>query len=425
MTPGNQKPTIDKRTAGRRLKVLISAYACESGKGSEPGVGWNVATEMAKLHDVWVLTRANNRDVIEAELAKHPVPGLKFIYYDLPKWACWWKKGGRGVQLYYYLWQIFCWETVKQSHADLRFDLSHHVTFGKYWIPSVLPKLPIPFVWGTVGGGESMPRAFFKDLDSRERAFEVIRSLARWIGEHSPGVRKTARKSSIALASTEETAARLRNLGCRNVRVVPQCALPEKQLEQLKKLNPPPKDKLRFLSMGRALHWKGFYLGLRAFADAGLLDAEYWLIANGPGRIKLEKQAERLGIDAQVRFFDSLPSLDAVYEVLSQCHVLVHPALHEAFGNVVLEAMAAGRPAITLDLGGPALQVVDGSGFRVSSASPTVAINQLAAAMNDFAQVHTLTERMGVCSYSAVLRNMTWHIRAKDFADAYTFALGG
>ena len=59
----------------KRLKVLISAYACESGKGSESGVGWNMVSEMAKYHDIWVMTRANNRPVIEAEQAKNPVLG--------------------------------------------------------------------------------------------------------------------------------------------------------------------------------------------------------------------------------------------------------------------------------------------------------------------------------------------------------------
>ena len=62
----------------KRLKVLMSAYACEPGKGSEPGVGWTVAREMARHHDIWVITRANNRPVIEAELARNPQPGLHF-----------------------------------------------------------------------------------------------------------------------------------------------------------------------------------------------------------------------------------------------------------------------------------------------------------------------------------------------------------
>ena len=51
-----------------RLRVLISAYACEPGKGSEPEVGWQWALQMARFHDVTVLTRTNNREAIEKEL---------------------------------------------------------------------------------------------------------------------------------------------------------------------------------------------------------------------------------------------------------------------------------------------------------------------------------------------------------------------
>ena len=38
-------------------RILLSAYACEPGKGSEPAVGWMWATELAGLgHEVWVIT---------------------------------------------------------------------------------------------------------------------------------------------------------------------------------------------------------------------------------------------------------------------------------------------------------------------------------------------------------------------------------
>src|ERR1700686_5022098 len=51
------------------LRILLSAYACEPGKGSEPGVGWHWAVEMARLgHRVTVLTRQNNRAGIELAL---------------------------------------------------------------------------------------------------------------------------------------------------------------------------------------------------------------------------------------------------------------------------------------------------------------------------------------------------------------------
>ena len=47
----------------KKLKVLLSAYACEPNKGSEPGVGWNWLIEIAKLnHKVTVITRSNKKN---------------------------------------------------------------------------------------------------------------------------------------------------------------------------------------------------------------------------------------------------------------------------------------------------------------------------------------------------------------------------
>ena len=55
----------------RPLKVLISAYACEPSKGSEPAIGWNWATEIAnKGHHLVVFTRLNNKKNIESFLEK-------------------------------------------------------------------------------------------------------------------------------------------------------------------------------------------------------------------------------------------------------------------------------------------------------------------------------------------------------------------
>lgn len=94
--------------------ILISAYACEPDKGSEPGAGWNWAVEIAKYHSVTVITRTNNRDSIEKELAVHPRSNMKFLYYDLPDSIRRWKKGQKGIQLYYTLWQAGAYRCAKK-----------------------------------------------------------------------------------------------------------------------------------------------------------------------------------------------------------------------------------------------------------------------------------------------------------------------
>lgn len=127
------------------MKILFSAYACEPGEGSEPGIGWNWVKQIASFADeVWVITRANNRAGIEETLAKEPLPNVRWAYFDLPSWARFWK-GQRGVHLYYYLWQIGAYRIGKRLHKEVGFDLVHHVAFVTYWLPGFLALLPVPF----------------------------------------------------------------------------------------------------------------------------------------------------------------------------------------------------------------------------------------------------------------------------------------
>ena len=54
------------------------------------------------------------------------------------------------------------------------------------------------------------------------------------------------------------------------------------------------------------LSWKGFHLGLQAFARCGDDEAEYWIAGEGPARPGLERLARALGIERRVRFLGAL-----------------------------------------------------------------------------------------------------------------------
>ena len=366
----------------RPLRILISAYACEPDKGSEPGVGWNHVKQAARFHDVWVMTRANNRAAIEVALATGPLPNVQWIYIDLPRWASFWKKGQRGIRFYYSLWQFVAFWKARKLHRDVRLDLAHHVTIVSYWLPTFLAFLPIPFVWGPVGGGESTPRSFRGLFSMYGRASEALREFARALGELSPVVRFTARRAAIALATTTETASRLKALGSKNVFILAEGALSENEIIDLRAFPPSASAPFRVASVGRLLHWKGFELGLRAFArlQARVPDAEYWLFGDGSERQRLQHLAIALGIENKVVFWGNVPR-SRVFENLQACDVLLFPSLHDSGGWVTLEAMAAGRPVICLDLGGPAVRVTDATGIKVAAIDPEQVVTDLTAAL--------------------------------------------
>jgi glycosyltransferase involved in cell wall biosynthesis len=404
----------------RTLKVLISAYACEPGKGSEPGVGWNHVKQAARFHDVWVLTRSNNRALIEEGLSTEPMPNVRWIYFDLPRWMSLWKKGQRGIRLYYSLWQFVAYWKARKLHREVQLDLAHHVTFVSYWLPTFLPLLPIPFVWGPVGGGESTPRSFRGFFSLRGRIYEFMRESARALSELNPFVRLAARRAAIALATTKETAARLEALGCKRISILAEAALPEYEINELRAIPARDGGPFRALSLGRLLHWKGFELGLRAFArfQARVPTAEYWLIGDGPERQSLERLSHELGIEKQVVFWGKL-SRNGVLEKLAACDVLLFPSLHDSGGWVTLEAMAAGRPVICLDLGGPAVRVTQATGIKIPAINPGQAITELATTLEQLAGDRLRLAQLAQAGRLRIDQEFNWERRGEQMTRLY------
>ena len=399
------------------LKILLSAYACRPELGSEPGVGWNAALEVAKYHQVWVFTREDNRSSIEAYFQNNASPQLNFIYYDLPG-SKWWNKNLRLVYLHYYLWQVGVYFLAQKIHQKIDFDLVHHVTYVRYSSPSFLSLLPIPFVWGPVGGGESAPKTFWQDFSLYGKIYEFLRDLASRIGESDPFVWLTARKSLLIQATTVDTAKRIAKIGGTNIKIASQLGLSQTEIAQLA---PATKEdsSVKFISVGRLLHWKGFHLGIHAFALANLPDdCEYWIVGDGVENYRLQMLAKKLKIAHKVKFWGSL-SREETLKRLKKSQVLIHPSLHESGGLVCLEAMAAKMPVICLDLGGPAIQVTEKTGFKISADTSEQAVKNIARAMTCLVEDSQLRFSMGRAARERVKKHYSWANKGKQLAQLY------
>ena len=86
----------------RKLKVLISAYACSPKLGSEPGMGWNWIVSLGEYCEVWVITEGEFREDIELSLKSIPhAQNIHFHYLPVSKRVrkmCW----NQGDWRFYY-----------------------------------------------------------------------------------------------------------------------------------------------------------------------------------------------------------------------------------------------------------------------------------------------------------------------------------
>jgi glycosyltransferase involved in cell wall biosynthesis len=388
------------------MKVLLSAYACEPNKGGEPGIGWHWVIEAARLgHDVWVLTRANNRHTTEH--ASLEMPNLRFVYYDPPRWCAAVKRAGPFLQWYYVVWQLGAYRKAIELHRREKFDLVQHVTIGVFRHPSFMGRLGIPFIVGPVGGGERAPVSLRMDYGMSGFVLDAVRDLANAVAKWNPWLHEACRAARLILVKTPTTGEAFPSRYHHKVKHLIEIGSPDVGDAPA----PVRRDRgPRFLYCGRFLFWKGMQYGLRAFARvlSEIPDARLTMVGGGRDGERWRKLARTLGIDHAVEWRGWIPhdELGALYRGHD---VFLFPSLHDSSGSVVLEAMAYGLPVVCFDLGGPGVLVTADSGIVVPTAGRTA--EQLVEALAEAMKLPVeQPERLRLLQQGALARarELTW-----------------
>ena len=172
--------------------------------------------------------------------------------------------------------------------------------------------------------------------------------------------------------------------------------------------------------LGRLTAWKGQAVVLQAIARLQRQDVCCVFVGSDQGRRKysreLETLAASLGIADRVRM---IGHVDDVPAALMLSDAVVHASTDpEAFGRVVIEALAMGRPTIATNLGGPAETVEHHvTGWLTPPGDPGAMAHHLAEALSlDAASRHAL----GVRARASVLRDYTVGAMQNATLDVYT-----
>ncbi len=399
--------------------ILATAYAVNPYKGSEDGMGWNMVLQIARFNRVIAITRENNKTHIDKYMAEFPssvYQNITFLYFDLPYYLRFWKKGQRGALLYFYLWQRFVVGFIKKQ--QLRFDVVHNLNFHNDWTPSFLWKLNKPFVWGPVGHHPQIPAPFLKPYARKEylkdRATWMIKQLFWKI---SPALKKASKKAQTIIAMNSSVK---KHLPADEKKFV---IIPSVSSEMVTCL-PKQQEVFRILSVGRFVPLKGFDVTLRAFAHFyhGLSAqekrrTELVLVGDGPYRNYLQQLAQTLGVAHVVKIvlWVKRNELANIYQSSS---VFLFPS-HEGAGMVVAEALSYGLPVLCFNNCGPGEFITEQCGIKVDYSTYENSVlefsNALTMLMGNAAKMEQLSSE--ACVHFKT--NFTWETTGEKFKELY------
>jgi glycosyltransferase involved in cell wall biosynthesis len=348
-----------------QLRILLSAYACEPGKGSEPEVGWQWALGLARIASVSVLTRANNKPFIEAALLKEPGDERhrpQIIYYDLPAPFVALKKYGLPVKLYYLLWQIGV--SARIFRIKQHFDIVQHLTFNAFSLPGFLWFRHPAVVLGPLGGGMVTKWRHLRWFPPESRVAEILRSLLVTLSSWSPTLWISCAFARLILVANEDTLQCIPRPFHFKTRGLLETACPptaESGQSETRPLN-------RFIWIGRLEPRKAPTMAVEAL-ERVLRQGEratLTVVGDGPLREPLKRMLARKNLTDAIELRGKM-TREETLRTLGEYTALIFTSVRDTSGNVVLEAMAQGLPVIAFNHQGIP-EMLDGScGYLVET----------------------------------------------------------
>jgi glycosyltransferase involved in cell wall biosynthesis len=408
-----------------RKKVLVSAYACNpSGSlalhAGEDLTGWRFVEQVARFHDVWVITHEYNREGIRAALEGREQSHMRFHFVQLPAPLGGLYRVEFGQRIYYYLWQIAAFRAARRLNKAIGFDLAHHVTFGNDWIPSYIGAfLHVPYIHGPVGGGQRTPQPLLPEYSLGGRLSEFGRTAAQWVGRRDPVRRLALGRAKAILVCNRETRAMIPAPFRGKVMDFPVNGIAREDLAPAAGVRNDD-GRFRILMAGRLHRLKGFGLGLRSFA-AFARDwpgAEMTIVGSGPEEARLRRAIDDSGIAPRVTVIPWLPRTELL-AAMASADVFLFPSFRDGGGAVVVEAMAAGLPVVCLDSGGPGFHVQPGWGFKIEPRRPAEVVEAFARALRVLARDRELRRSMGRSGQQRARDYYLWDRRGERLAAVY------
>lgn len=406
------------------LKILINAYACSPGMGSEPGMAWNWVSNLAKFCELYIITEGEFREKIE-EVVPTLEHGKNMHFYYNPvsediRKMCW-NQGDWRFYKYYREWQWKTYLIAKDICSKEKIDVLHQLNMIGFREPGYLWKMSkengVPFVWGPIGGLKQFPTAYLKGAGLKMNVFNRLKNILNvWQLKHEKRVDEALKTARLLVSSIPDSYRAIKKYKGLESIVIPEtgCFLSEDI----------PTDRfdekeLHVMWVGKFDFRKQLPLALRAIAIANNPNIVLDIYGGGSDEqiASTKRVADLLGITEKVVWHGNQPN-DVVMNAMHKAQVFFFTSVSEDTSTVVLEAVSNRLPILCFDACGMAAVIDDKVGRKVALSNPTQSATDFAKQLNNLEHDRNLLKQLSEnCKQRQ--NELSWEEKAKTMVEWY------
>lgn len=400
------------------LSILINAYACSPGMGSEPGMAWNWCVNLAKHCELHIITEGEFREQIEAALKTLPQGKNMHFYYnpvsDEIRKMCW-NQGDWRFYTYYKEWQWKTYEMARNICQHTHIDILHQLNMIGFREPGYLWKISdVPFVWGPVDAKEKFPVAYLAGAGLKIQLFMKLKNFLTGIQlRYSQRVHQAVERASVVVSASSNSQQAFKKFFHIDSPLLNEtgCYVQEHPI-----IDKTQKDTLDVLWVGKMDFRKQLGLAIQSIAKTANPRIKLHIVGGGDS-VPYQTLAKELNIDKQCKWHGTITH-NEVLRIMQKSDVFLFTSVAEGTPHVVLEAIGNNLPVLCFNTCGQGDSVNEKVGHKIELTNPQQSIKDFAEALNRFEKNRDLLK---ACSRNCKERQeeLSWDNKAKRMVELY------
>lgn len=403
------------------MKILINAYACSPGMGSEPGMAWNWVSNLAKFCELHIITEGEFREKIETVVPTLEQGGNMHFYYnpvseEIRKMC--WNQGDWRFYKYYREWQWKTYLMAKDICSKEQIDILHQLNMIGFREPGYLWQLSrengVPFVWGPVDAKDKFPVAYLDGAGLKTKLFMRLKNFLTGIQlRYSKRVLLAARQSSVIFSASSNSQRSFKKYMNIDSPLLNEtgCYVQDHPI-----VDKTDKETFDVLWVGKMDFRKQLALALQTVAKSENNKLRLHIMGGGDAE-SYQSLAKSYGI-ADKCIWHGAVSHDEVQDIMQKSDIFLFTSVAEGTPHVVLEAISNNLPVVCFDTCGQGDAVNDKVGRKIPLSFPCQSVSDFAKLLNELEDNRSLLKQLSE-NCKERQQELSWEEKAKTMMEWY------